>query len=187
MNRNAHNILKYLSKGTFLKSNFQSKINRGLTPPNNKGMIMRIKMAFLFFFVCSYLHAEDAGNVGDWTQQILIDTLSASYKDTPAEIEAVKKNYLPYAWGPMNQFLLDKRIEINEKQLTLHPKPLTNPKVTESTNCGVSPCWNVEQIFYIPELLLNVYFSLQVTTGAIQKDSTSPFMIRSLSIVIKDS
>jgi hypothetical protein len=148
---------------------------------------MRIKIAFVVFFICSYVHADDFRSVGNWTQEILMGTLSASYTDTPAEIAAIKKNYLPYAWGPMHQFLLNKRAEINEKQLTLHPKPLTHPKVMESTNCGVSPCWEVVQVFYIPELSVNIYFSLKVTKGTIVKNSPLPFMIRSVSIVIKDS
>ena len=87
----------------------------------------------------------------------------------------------------MHQFLLNKRVEINERKLVLHPKALTYPKVIQSTNCGVSPCWEVIQAYYIPELSTNIYFSLQVTTGTIVKDSTSPYMIRSVSIVLKNS
>ncbi|ARB91165.1 hypothetical protein [Legionella longbeachae] len=146
---------------------------------------MRIKRALFLVWFFSYAYATDQTNIGDWTQNLLIETLSASYKDTPSEINAVQKNYLPYAWGPMHQFLLDKRIEINEKMLTLHPKALTTPQIMKNNDCEIAPCWQVIQSFNIPELSLNIDLSLQVIPGNIVKDSDSPFLVQSLSMSIR--
>lgn len=148
---------------------------------------MRIKLTAIFiFFVLSCAHADNTTMIGNWAQQILVDTLSASYMDTPAEIEAVQKNYLPGAWGPMHQFFLDKRVEINEKKLVLHPQALTTPTVMKNNNCGLSQCWQVNQSFSVPELSLSIDFSLQVVPGSLVKNSTSPFLIQSLSLVMHD-
>ncbi len=147
---------------------------------------MRIKLAILIVFVFSYAHADDMTTIGDWAQHILMETLSASYKDTPAEIKAVRKNYLPGAWGPMHQFLLNRRVEINEKKLTLHPQPLTSPTVVPNNDCGLSQCWRVNQSFNIPELSLTMHFSLQIVPASLIKGSTSLFLIQSLSIVMHD-
>lgn len=145
---------------------------------------MRIKLALFLIWIFSYTYADQT-NIGAWTQNLLIETLSASYKDTPSEIRAVQKNYLPYAWGPMHQFLLDKRVEINEKMLTLHPKALTAPQITESNDCELSSCWQVIQSFNIPELSLNIDLSLQVIPGNIVKGSDSPFVVQSLSMILR--
>ena len=97
----------------------------------------------------------------------------------------MRKNYLPQAWGPMVQFLRDKRIEINEKQLTLHPEPLTYPIVMSSNDCGFSPCWNVTQSFNIPELFLKMDCSLHVIPGSLVKGSSTQYIIQSLSLVLQ--
>lgn len=146
---------------------------------------MRIKLAIFLIWIFSYAYATDQTNIGNWTQNLLIETLSASYKDTPEEIRTVQKNYLPYAWGPMHQFLLDKRVEINEKMLILHPKALTTPQIIESNNCELTPCWQVIQSFNIPELSLNIDLSLQVIPGNIAKASDSPFVVQSLSMILR--
>ncbi|KTD11027.1 hypothetical protein Lgra_1993 [Legionella gratiana] len=146
---------------------------------------MRIKLALFLFWMFSYADAADQTNIGAWTQNLLIETLSASYKDTPSEIMAVQKNYLPYAWGPMHQFFLDKRVEINEKMLTLHPEPLTSPQIIENNDCESSPCWRVIQSFNIPELSLNIDLSLQVIPGKIVKGSDSPYVVQSLSMILR--
>ncbi|AHE66905.1 hypothetical protein Loa_01352 [Legionella oakridgensis ATCC 33761 = DSM 21215] len=137
---------------------------------------MHIKLAvFIFFMFSCTAYADDTTTIGHWAQHVLVETLSASYKDTPAEIAAVRKNYLPGAWGPMHQFLLDKRVEINKKKLTLHPKPLHPPVVIASNDCGLSPCWKVSQSFNIPEMSLTLDFSLQIVPASLVKKATSLF------------
>lgn len=147
---------------------------------------MRIKLVFFIFWIFSYAYANDQTDIGDWTQHVLIETFSASYQDTPSEIEAVQKNYLPAAWGPMHQFLLNKRVEIDERKLTLHAKPLTSPQVIVSNDCEFSPCWQVIQSFNILELSLRIDLSLQVIPGRFVKGSDSPFIIQDLSMILKN-
>ncbi|KTD07866.1 hypothetical protein [Legionella jamestowniensis] len=147
-------------------------------------MRSKITALLLFFFLSSTYADDTTTKVGNWAQQVLMDTLSASYRDTPADIEEVQKNFLPEAWGPMHLFFLDKRVQINEEKLTLHPQIRTTPAVIESNNCSVSPCWQVKQSFNIPELSLTIDFTLQIVPASVVKKATSPFLIQSLSIVM---
>ena len=130
----------------------------------------------------STLYAAQQPNIQTWTQKVLVDTLSASYTDHQAQVDEVKKNYLPQAWGPMVQFLRDKRIKINTNKLTLHPQPLMAAQVSDSDECGISPCWQVVQSFRIPELSQRINISLYIIPGAMAKNSSSPYVIQSLSL-----
>ncbi|RUR05324.1 hypothetical protein [Legionella sp. km772] len=142
---------------------------------------MRTKLALLLFVICFYSHADNQASLGDWTQNLLTATLSASYKDTPAQIAELRKNYLPQAWGPMIQFLRDKRIQINEQKLILHPLAVNSPEIMESNQCGIAPCWQVTQSFDIPELKVRLAFVLQVIPGEVAKNAGS-FVVQSVSM-----
>jgi hypothetical protein len=143
---------------------------------------MRIKLAFFLFLMFTHAYCANQPSIGKWTQNVLMDTFSASYKDTPSEIKTVQSNYLPYAWGPVSQFLRDKRVEINASKLILHPRPLTAPNVVSTNECNLSPCWQVTQSFKIPELLLKINVSLRVIPGHVVKSANTPFMIQSMSL-----
>jgi hypothetical protein len=143
---------------------------------------MRIKLAFFLFLICTYAYGANQPSIGKWTQNVLMDTLSASYKDTPSEIKAVQNNYLPYAWGPVSQFLRDKRDEINASKLILHPRPINAPNVVSTNECNLAPCWQVTQSFKIPELLLKIDVSLRVIPGNAVKGANTPFIIQSMSL-----
>ena len=145
---------------------------------------MRIKLALFLFVICFYSHADSQTSLSDWTQNVLTTTLSASYKDTPSDIQALRKNFLPQAWVPMIQFLRDKRIQINDQKLTLHPTAVNPPQITESQQCGIAPCWQVNQSYDIPELSITIAFALQVIPGQVAKNAPGNFVVQSLSLMI---
>ncbi|MDX1838362.1 hypothetical protein [Legionella taurinensis] len=144
-------------------------------------------MAFIVLFLLFCAHAKTGPhNVTAWVQQTLMDTLSASYGDTPTDIDKVKRNYYPAAWWPMNHFFRDRLELIKVKKLILHPKPLTAARITASGPCGTSQCWRINQSYQIPELSIIIDFSLLVVPANTMLKSKSPFLIQSLSLKIND-
>lgn len=144
-------------------------------------------IAFIVLFLIFCVHAKTTHhNVTAWVQQTLMDTLAASYGDTPADIDRVKRNYYPAAWWPMNHFFRDRLEAIKMKKLILHPKPLTPARITASGQCGTSQCWRVTQAYQIPELSIIIDCSLLVVPASTMLKSKSPFLIQSLSLKIND-
>lgn len=142
-------------------------------------------MAFVVLFIIFCVHAKTTQRtVASWVQQTLTETLAASYGDTPADLDAIKRNYYPAAWGPMTNFFRDKREHIKNSHLILHPRPLTSARVTASEDCGMSTCWRVNQSYQIPEMSLIIDFSLLVVPSTTLLKSKSPFLIQSLSLKI---
>lgn len=140
-----------------------------------------IRFILLFSFFASFLiHAAKDSYVTDWAQQLLIDTLSASYLDTPADIESVQKNYSSAAWDPMIDFFDNERQTIQLYKLTLHPVPLNEPVLSEMDNCGSARCWRVNQTYNLPELHLNIDFSLFIVNSA----NGTPLLVQSLDMKV---
>lgn len=141
------------------------------------------RFLLLFFLFISY-HAQAFSNkyVSDWAQNTLIQTLSVSYIDSPDENRLIQKKYSLAAWEPMRDFFSKELQIIEEQKLTIHPKPLTKPKVTRSNNCLSSDCWEVTQSYNLPELHMNVDFSLFIVSAS--PSNESPFLIQSANIKI---
>lgn len=114
----------------------------------------------------SVTHAskDDDQKVTLWAQSILIDSLSASYRDTDAEIFEVQKYYSQGAWEPLNDFFHEELKIIKEQKLTVHPKALTPPNLMMELHCLKIPCWRVNQSFNLPELNMSIDFSLLMIT-----------------------
>jgi len=145
---------------------------------------MRARLALLLFVFCFSVHADTQTTVGNWTANLLTTVLSARYDDTPSSIEELRKNFLPQAWVPMIQFLRDKRVQINEQKLILHPTAINSPHVEESQLCGISPCWQIAQTYDVPELSLRLAFLLQVIPGQVAKNPHNEFVVQSMSLII---
>ncbi|WP_419418509.1 hypothetical protein ACNVED_08050 [Legionella sp. D16C41] len=135
------------------------------------------------FLISLFVRAEDRKeqDVASWTQQVLLTTLSASYDDSTADVNEVSKNYYPAAWFMMRSFFQDKINEIKEKKITLHPKPLTAPKIVYTGYCGNNFCWRINQQIYVPELGLNIDFSV-LLIKLTADDNHAPYRIQSLNI-----
>jgi hypothetical protein len=138
----------------------------------------------LFALITSPVHYASVNNLSEkavtkWTQKILMDSLTASYHDSQSDIESVQKYYSHAAWDPMNLFFDKELNAINTHKLTLHPRPLNNPTVSQENNCQVKPCWRVNQSYNLPELHLNIDFSLLII-----RSSTTEYLIQSLNMKV---
>lgn len=131
-----------------------------------------------FLFNSSIIYADGSKVVSDWTQETLLSTLAASYRDTPDDIAEVQQYFFPSAWYPMIGFLKDKRVLINAEKLTLHPYALTPPQIIKSGYCGTVRCWRIKQTIGIPELQLKLDVSLLVVPST----GNTPFLIQSLDM-----
>lgn len=144
-----------------------------------KALALRF-ILLLSFFASFLIHAAKDSYVTDWAQQLLIDTLSASYLNTPAEIETVRNNYSRAAWDPMSNFFENELQFIQLYKLTLHPKPINEPTILEIENCASARCWRVNQTFNIPELHMNIDFSLLI----INTSSGTPLLVQSVDMKV---
>lgn len=121
--------------------------------------------------------------ITEWAEQILMDSLSASYLDKPSEIQAVSKYYSHAAWEPMNDFFNNELETIKLHKLTLHPVALSKPTLIEDNQCTNYRCWRVNQKFKIPELNMNVDFSLLIIP--VTRPKADPLLIQSLDIKVQ--
>lgn len=141
---------------------------------------MNKAVVLISFFISFLAHASSNNYVTDWAQKTLIQTLTVSYLDTPADVEAIQKKYSHAAWEPMSAFFNKETNMIDQQKLSTHPKPLTEPKITKLTDCISDQCWRVNQSFNIPELHMNIDFSLLVVSASPSGDS--PFLIQSVDM-----
>ena len=137
-------------------------------------------MVLLSLCISFFAHASGDSYVTDWTQKTLIETLSASYFDTPQDVALVRKKYSQAAWEPMSDFFNKELKMIDEQKLIIHPKPLTEPTISKLAECISDQCWRVNQSFNIPELHMNIDFSLLVVSASPSEDS--PFLIQSVDM-----
>ena len=133
----------------------------------------------LFFF--SMLAWADDQVVLDWSQKVLLQTLSVSYKQTPADFAQIKLNYTRNAWAGLSGFLSDAVETIRADELTLHPKLLTPPDLVEKGNYQGIAYWRVNMLVLVPELNKQLGFSLLI----VKTDPTQlgPYLIQSMDIL----
>lgn len=140
-------------------------------------------MMFLSLFISSLAHAYSNPNVTAWTQRILMDTFSTSYRETNAEIFAVQKNYSPAAWVPLNEFFNHELKIIKKYKLSSHPRPLMDPIIVKAGHLLGAECWRVTQSFNIPELHMNIACSVLVMNN--DKSKETPYLIQSIDMKIR--
>ena len=124
-------------------------------------------MLSIIFLISQPLHANDA-DVANWTQKVLLTTLSVSFDDKKKHYEEVRPFYSYEAWHALESFFSQYLDTIENQKLTLQPAAIGQPIVLHS---GVVKdnnffnglqYWMVEQSFYIPELQLNTHFAVLV-------------------------
>lgn len=147
----------------------------------NKKNSLRL-LPLIALFICSFVYATKDNYVSEWVQNTLMETLSVSYADKPSDSVAIQKKYSHAAWEPMSDFFNREVKIINEQKLTTHPKPLTEPTIERIQHCISVDCWRVEQSYNIPELHMDIDFSVRVIKSAPATDA--PFLIQSLSMKV---
>ncbi|MCC5791188.1 MAG: hypothetical protein JJT82_01065 [Legionellaceae bacterium] len=124
---------------------------------------MKKQSALLLVFFILSLPAMAANlNVADWTEDVLRKTLSVSYKLTPAQVNAQKQYYSFEGWASIASFLGNRMVFIRANRISLHPEPLNSATVVGTEEYSGLPCWRVNQSWFIPELNMQIHFSVRV-------------------------
>jgi len=122
-------------------------------------------------------HYADNTQVAQWTQNVLLNTLSINYTDLPTHFAKVKVNYVPTAWEALSSFLGDQVAVIQNDQLVLHPVAVGNAQVVNEGDYSGIHFWRVNQTIDIPELSGTISFSVIVI-----KATTPAYLIQSLNM-----
>lgn len=138
-------------------------------------------LPLLALFIGSFVHAAQDNYVAKWVENTLIETLSVSYADTSSN-NSLENKYSHPAWDAMSNFFNKELETIKEQKLVIHPKPLTAPTVERISSCMSTDCWKVDQSYKIPELHMDIDFSLHVVKAS--PANKSPFLIESLNLKI---
>ena len=142
-------------------------------------------MLVISLFIASLAQAANIPKdsyVTDWSENLLMNTLSVSYLDTDDESAEVQKNYSAAAWEPMSDFFHKEIKMIKEQSITLHPKALTEPTITRVAQCISNQCWRVNQSFQLPELHMSIDFSLLIVNAKPAEDV--PILVQSVDMKV---
>lgn len=139
----------------------------------------------VFLVFSSPLRADDS-KVTDWTKQVLLSTLAINYAESEKSIDAMRLNYTVNAWHALSTFLGNYVSIVRKERLTLHPvangpAKLTDSGVVHKGNFfnGVH-YWRINQSVTIPELNINIDFSLFVVKLYPKRDK---YLIQSINMV----
>ncbi len=134
---------------------------------------IKILSALLFAFglVASALaqpNPQEDEKIKQWTQKVILQTLSISYDNNPEVYKKVHRYYLYNAWKGLDMFLGRFVSEIDEKKLTIHPRligptTISDKGVIKESNFfkGVH-YWVVHQLVDIPGLGFQINFTFIV-------------------------
>ncbi|WP_051555158.1 hypothetical protein [Legionella fairfieldensis] len=131
----------------------------------------------LLFSPFSYSDSDDL-QVANWTEQVLLKTLSISYQTTPDDFALLKQNFLNNAWLALSNFLSEELETLRDQQLTLHPAAIEQAQVVNSGYVSGIHFWRVNQTISLPELSLAIAFSVIV----IKRNGTPPYVIQSIDM-----
>ncbi|CAM3004320.1 Macrophage killing protein with similarity to conjugation protein [Legionella steigerwaltii] len=127
----------------------------------------------------NFLNADTNSQLISWVQETLTDTLSVNYTENLTDTDPVISHYSYNAWQGMVQFLGGYMDVIKEKKLTIHPVLDRNPTITQTGYSSGVPYWRVNQNVNLPELRLNVSFSLMIT---VPSSGSAPYIIQNLDM-----
>ncbi|MDP3267491.1 MAG: hypothetical protein Q8M40_00445 [Legionella sp.] len=141
---------------------------------------MRQSIFLLLLIFSSLIHSNEHKTVTLWVQGALLNTLSLSYKDKPLQESPNRINYTFNAWNAITGFLGGYMKTVRARELTLSPQPVNKPTVVNSGVVSGIQFWRVNQSILLPELTLQVDFSLVV----LARDPTTggPYIIQSMDI-----
>lgn len=158
-------------------------------PYGYDNMVKRNHMwnSLLFALIMSpaTLYAQDNA-VEQWTQKILLSTLSVSYMQTKETLDSVRPYYTMNAWQALDSFLGNYLTIVKAQKLTLHPQlqgPSTLIKsgdVQKRLFLSRIHYWQVHQTVSIPELQITVDFTLLVMKPY---DKNQGYKIQSINMV----
>lgn len=147
--------------------------------------ILSFLLTTILFLLSSSIHADDK-KIATWTQQVLLETLSVSYLDTPKDTAPLRACYTNDAWEAMTDFLGNYMSMVRTQKLSLNPIANGPATVVASGVIKVSnffegvQYWRVNQSITMEVLNLRIDFSVIV----IEPPRKDKLLIQSLNMVI---
>lgn len=142
---------------------------------------MRALVFGIIIILAHNLYAKEPMPVTAWTKKILLNALSVDYKSIDEEPEEYKAGFTLNSWDALKIFLGGYAETIREKELSVHPLFLIEPKVVDSGDVAGMRFARVNTEILLPEINVKVAFSLIVI--ATKQPSSSPYIIQSISMV----
>jgi len=112
-----------------------------------------------------------------WTKQTLLQTFTLNHESMNAQLKQAESNYTPSAWSDLLSFFGDNPSTIRNYKLNLHPKVTGPGQIISSGDLDGVTYWKIVQPLSIPELNMNVSFSVIVI-----KAGKPPFLIQSVNM-----
>lgn len=148
-----------------------------MNPFLNKVLLLTILLLLPFF-----VQANQNEDVIQWSEQTLLNTLTASYVQKNKNFAEVKKNYSFDAWSGMVNFLGNTLQTIKAKKMVLHPTINGTSQVLNAKITSGIPFWRVQVDISVPELNVTLGFILLVLAS--NSSNNYPYIIQSLNIKV---
>lgn len=148
-----------------------------MNPFLNKALLLAILL-----LLSSLIQANQNEDVISWSEQTLLNTLTASNNQQDKSFGEIKKNYSFDAWSGVVDFLGNRLQTIKAKKMILNP---TINGTSQVLNAGITsgiPFWRVQVDISVPELDITLGFTLLVLAS--YSSSDSPYVIQSLNIKV---
>ncbi len=117
--------------------------------------------------------------VTEWANQTLLKAFSIDFNYDSNDTSKFSKRFTEPAWKKINDFIEDYLPIIRQKQITLHPIFLIEPKIVDSGDASGIKYWQVNEEMFFPEIKAKVAFSLMI----IESNTNKTFLIQTLNMI----
>lgn len=138
-----------------------------------------LMLTWLLIITSSSYAIPSDDDVAAWTEKILIQTFTVSYKELIIQSQAdeLRQFYSGQAWSGLNDFFSDYMPFIIKHKLTTHPVPVAPAKVVKKGIFNGANYWRVNQTLEFPKVGRKLWLSVIVI-----ESSDPPLRIESLDM-----
>lgn len=144
-------------------------------------IVFSIIITLIVFSSFSY---QKSASVTDWVEQTLLLSTALNFTNNESYSSPVRLRYTHNGWEALSNFLSHYANSSLGNDMPFHPTVISEPAIVNSgiiTNSHFfagTPYWRVEQGIAIPELNINIAFSVLVI-----ETTDKHFLIQSLDMV----
>lgn len=146
---------------------------------------MRAILLGILLILTPNLYANPPIAVTAWTKKILMNTLTVDYTYKNKAPGETPEGFTVNAWSAIREFLGGYIQVIRDRKLSIHPVFLVEPQVVDSGVVTGIHFWRVNSKVSLPELNIQVVFSL--ITIATAPSSNTPYVIQSISMIKEEN
>lgn len=146
---------------------------------------MRPLLLSILLLLVTSMHAANSLKVTAWSKKTLMNTLSIDNKYDRSNAEQRSKEFTPFAWQALSDFLEDYLPTVRSQQLRIHPTFLIAPTIIDTGTASGIKYWRINAEVLLAEINLKVAFSLIVI--ATNPSANSSYLIQSISMVKQEN